>query len=287
MRSLNSDLRFDPFPNAFDNLARLTDTRYVTPDGAILNGHGYALNNGNQRTRQTRFSSANTNTVDYRYDPLGEVTGAAGKEANGASRLHEQFGYQYDAAGNLTWRTNNALAQNFFVNALNELTNITRSGTLTVAGNTSSRATNVTVNGLSATLYGDLTFAKDGFTVTNGGNSFTAVATDGLGHADTNTSSSYLPASVSFTYDANGNLTGDGSRCFAYDDENQLVSVWVTNSWRSDFVYDGKMRRRIRREYTWQSGIGNWQLASETHYVYDGNLVIQERDLNNLRGIFR
>jgi hypothetical protein len=56
--------------------------------------------------------------------------------------------------------------------------------------------------------------------------------------------------------------------------------VWVTNSWRSDFVYDGKMRRRIRREYSWQSGI--WNLQSEIHYIYDGNLVLQERDVNNL-----
>ena len=55
-----------------------------------------------------------------------------------------------------------------------------------------------------------------------------------------------LPASASYTYDANGNLLSDGNRCFAYDDENQLVSVWVTNAWRSDFVYDGRMRRRQR-----------------------------------------
>jgi hypothetical protein len=46
-------------------------------------------------------------------------------------------------------------------------------------------------------------------------------------------------------YDLNGNLTNDGTRNFAYDDENQLTSVYVTNVWRSDFVYDGKLRRRI------------------------------------------
>jgi RHS repeat-associated protein len=86
--------------------------------------------------------------------------------------------------------------------------------------------------------------------------------------------------SVSFVYDANGNLLSDGSRNFAYDDENQLISVWVANSWRSDFVYDGLMRRRIRREYSWASGI--WNLKSEIRYTYDGNLVIQERDANNL-----
>ena len=40
------------------------------------------------------------------------------------------------------------------------------------------------------------------------------------------------------------------------------------------------MRRRIRREYTWFSGA--WLQTNEVHYIYDGNLVIQERDANNV-----
>src|SRR5207247_5212911 len=43
---------------------------------------------------------------------------------------------------------------------------------------------------------------------------------------------------------------------------------------------DGKMRRRIRREYTWSSG--SWVQTNEVRYIYDGNLMIQERDANNL-----
>jgi RHS repeat-associated protein len=42
----------------------------------------------------------------------------------------------------------------------------------------------------------------------------------------------------------------------------------------------GKMRRRIRQEYTWQSS--GWVQTNEVYYVYDGNLVIQERNINNL-----
>jgi len=66
--------------------------------------------------------------------------------------LQEQFSYAYDPAGNLNARTNNALTQTFGVNNLNELTNVTRSGTLTVAGAISASATSVTVadNGNSA-----------------------------------------------------------------------------------------------------------------------------------------
>ncbi len=71
-----------------------------------------------------------------------------------------------------------------------------------------------------------------------------------------------------------------GEHNFAYDDENELISVWQTNVWREDYVYDGKLRRRITRQFTW-NGSG-WQLTNEVHYVYDGNVVIQERDQNNL-----
>jgi RHS repeat-associated protein len=265
--------------NQFDLLARMTDTRYVSPDRAILNGHDYVLNNGNQRTKQTRFSQGTTNFVDYSYDPLGEVTSAIGKEAGGVTnRLQEQFGYAYDPAGNLTFRTNNALVQSFVVDSLNQLTNISRSGTLTVSGKTSSQSTNVAVNGSNAVLYADFTFAQAGFTVTNGLNSFTAVAKDAYGHADTNTISAWLPASTSFFYDSNGNLTFDGTNNYAYDDENQLVSAWQTNNWRTDFAYDGKLRCRIVKEFNWT---GSWTLNKETHLVYDGMLVIQERDGSN------
>jgi hypothetical protein len=74
-------------------------------------------------------------------------------------------------------------------------------------------------------------------------------------------------------------LLSDGTRSFAYDDENELIGVEVASAWSNNFVYDGKMRRRIERDYTWSSG--SWILASETHFIYDGNVVVQERSENN------
>jgi RHS repeat-associated protein len=192
------------------------------------------------------------------------------------NRLHEQLGYAYDPAGNLNRRTNNALVQTFGVNSLNELTTVTRSGTLTVAGTTTSTATNVTVNGLSAWLYNDAAFAKDGFSLVDGENTFTAIAQDSYGRTDTNTVTTWLPESAGYLYDLNGNLLSDGKRGFAYDDENQLITITVTNGWKSEFQYDGKMRRRVRKEFTWA---GAWAQTNEVRYIYDGNLVVQERHL--------
>ena len=196
--------------------------------------------------------------------------------------LNEKFAYGYDAAQNLTSRTNNALVQTIGVNSLNELTAITRNSTsaLTVTGTTSSNATSVTINGSAASRYGDYTFAKDGFTITNGINSFTAIASDSAGRHDTNTVTVNLPDSVGYTYDLNGNLLSDGTRAFDYDDENELIRVTVTNAWKSEFAYDGQLRMRVRKEFTW-SGSAFVQ-TNEVHYVYDGKVVIQERDTNNL-----
>jgi len=230
--------------------------------------------------------------------------------------LQEHFGYGYDKAWNLNYRTNNALVETFNVhpvrygatgsgwrprgqpvtasrvgcmylshgvNNLNELATNTRSGTLTVAGTATEAGayvTGVTVSGTglssgSANVYADGTWARSGAILANGTNTYTATAQDTYGRQDTGTVTVNLPLTNSFAYDLNGNLLSDGNRNFAHDDENELSSVWVTNVWRSDFLYDGMMRRRIRREYLWQSG--TWALQSEIHYVYDGNLVVQER----------
>jgi RHS repeat-associated protein len=145
-------------------------------------------------------------------------------------------------------------------------------------GTTTSPATNVTVNTSNAVLYADVTFASTNQPWVNGNNTFTAIARDAYGRRDTN-SLTVLQATNVYAYDLNGNLLYDGRRAFDYDDENQLIRVTVTNGWKSEFTYDGKLRRRIVKEFTWN---GSWVQTNEVHYIYDGNLVVQERDANNL-----
>jgi len=260
--------------NNYDSVARLLSTALTGSGGSPINSHAYSYNPGNQRTQQV-FTAGNL--VNYSYDPTRQLKAAVGKEQGGlTNRLQEQFGYTYDAVQNLYQRTNNALVETFNVNSLNELTTETNAGTLTVAGTTTGHATSVTVNGITVTnYYMDNIFAKDGFTLANGNNSFSAIAQDSYGRRATNTAAVNLPGTNTFNYDLSGDLLSDGLRNFAYDDENQLISVWVTNVWRSDFIYDGKMRRRVRIEYTW--GGSSWLTNTVVRYIYDGNVVIQER----------
>jgi RHS repeat-associated protein len=93
-----------------------------------------------------------------------------------------------------------------------------------------------------------------------------------------------------YSYDTHGNRTyrsgGGGWIQYTYDAEQRLIGAETDTSgtpaayrWRSEFVYDGLSRLRIRREYTWADG--GWSLSATTRYVYDGRRVIQERDGNN------
>jgi len=264
--------------NSYDDWGRMLSTVLKNSANSVLNSHSYVYNELNQRRQQTRTDGS---YVDYTYDNLEQLASANGYESGGTTkRLHEQFSYGYDLGGNLTNRTQNLLTNSFTVNNLNELSGGARAGNLTVAGTTTSSASSVTVNSLAAIRYADNTFARTNLSLADGTNTFTAVAQDSLGRGDTNSVDAYLPATVSFSYDANGNLLTDGRRFFDYDDENQLVRVTLTNATKSEFTYDGKMRRRIRKEFTWQSGL--WCFQSETRYVYDGNLVVEERDEYNL-----
>ena len=188
--------------NDYDSNARLLDTWLRNSGNTNLNVHSYAYNVGNQRTNQTFLKG---NFQGYSYDNIGQLTNVVGKDDAGGvtNRLQEQLTYGYDAAHNLSSRTNNALVETFNLNGLNELTTIARNVTnaLTVAGTTSSNATSVTVNGNTAILYSDYTFASsNAFTITNGNNTFTAIAGDALGRSDTNAITVNLPATNSYTY---------------------------------------------------------------------------------------
>jgi len=266
--------------NTYDNVARELSTTLYNSSATALNTHTYLYDKAGQRTNQT-YTTGNYDR--YTYDGIGQLLTASGYESGGTARSQEQLKYKYDAAGNLSVRTNNALVQTFNADTLNQLSTITRTGTLTVSGTASSTAvTNVTVNTTNASIYADATFAATNFTPSDGYNTYTAIAQDTYGRKATNTITVYLPATETYKYDANGNLTNDGVRAFFYDEENQLTNVTVGTTWKVEFVYDGKMRRRITKDYTYSSG---WIQTNEIRYVYDGNVAVQERTSNNVASV--
>ncbi len=102
----------------------------------------------------------------------------------------------------------------------------------------------VTVQGVRAATAADQTFQAT-VPVAAGTNVVSVVATDPSGNSATAAFDvDNLGTPKAFTYDANGNLTSDGTRTFEWDARNQLLAVNV-GTHRSEFSYDG-LQRRVR-----------------------------------------
>jgi len=67
-----------------------------------------------------------------------------------------------------------------------------------------------------------------------------------------------------------------GTHTYTYDAENQLVSVEQASSWKLEYTYNGRQRLRIVKDYEYSGG--GYTLRSETRYLYDGMLLLQERN---------
>jgi RHS repeat-associated protein len=110
-----------------------------------------------------------------------------------------------------------------------------------------------------------------GVPVVPGTNVFTIRATDPSGNAAMATYEvDVSDAPKTFTYDANGNLTADGTRTSAWDARNQLVAVTV-GTHRSEFTYDG-WQRRVRIVETKATVV-----QSDTNVVWCGRDACEER----------
>jgi RHS repeat-associated protein len=271
---------FASISSHYDGLDRLYSTALVSYWGNVLDATTYAYGLPDLRTSITRNLGIASNTVVAGYDNIGQLNSWTASESGGAARLNEQLGYGYDSADNLHLRTNGALVQTFTVNNVNEISNIARVGVFTLSGALPAPAVGVSVNGLLAQTNGDFTFARTNLTLSNGANTFTILATNAYGVITTNVLSVNLPTPINFLSDSNGNLTSDGTRTFVFNAENQLTNVNVSGQWKTEFVYDGLGRRRISRDYLWQSG--GWLKTNETRFLYDGFLAIQERNTNNV-----
>ncbi|NLH72879.1 MAG: RHS repeat-associated core domain-containing protein, partial [Verrucomicrobia bacterium] len=93
-------------------------------------------------------------------------------------------------------------------------------------------------------------------------------------------------------YDRRGNLvsrtfSANQTWTYTYDHENRLTSVatdryYTPESYRFkvEFVYDGQGRLRIKRNHICSGG-GWYGSRGETRYLYDGMLIVQERDSGN------
>jgi YD repeat-containing protein len=94
--------------NTFDVLGRWTGTYLKNTQHSTLNSHQYTYDAASRRTKQTRTGG---DYVDYTYDRIGQLKTAVGKESGGSiNRVHERFGYAYDATTSAHAATSGAIS---------------------------------------------------------------------------------------------------------------------------------------------------------------------------------
>src|SRR5579883_894547 len=82
-------------------------------------------------------------------------------------------------------------------------------------------------------------------------------------------SSTVIPtfAAITYTYDAVGNMTSDGTNRYSYNDENRMVQVknCGTNQVVAQYVYDYNGNRLIKKNYT-NEALNNTVYSPEDEY---------------------
>jgi len=118
------------------------------------------------------------------------------------------------------------------------------------------------------------------------GNRQAAIANDQSVQYEANALNQYpsiLPAAGTPTYDADGNMTSDGTFIYSWDAENRLAeirpAVTNTGSKLMQCLYDYQGRRVGKRIFTWGTfrDIDDWYWTESRYFTYDGWNPINER----------
>ena len=226
--------------NSYDLLGRPSSSTNNL-DG-ITRTLSYQWDAGGNRTRVTHPDGT---YFSYGYDGLDRLTTI---KENGGTTVAS---FSYNAQGLLAGRTRGAVATSYAYDGIWRLSGLTDDLASAAHDVTSSfsynPASQVVTRGRSNEAYAFTGYANvDRSHVVNGLNQYTAAG----------------PAS--FTYDANGNLTGDGTNSYSYDAENRLISAG--GGLGATLGYDP-----LGRLYQTAG-------SATTRFLYDGDELVAEYD---------
>lgn len=261
---------------SYDALNRRSLVSYADGSGTQAN---YDAGN-----RLTSLVDSISGTLSWGYDGLDRVTSANSPQGS--------ISYTYDAAGRCTSMTAAAQATaNYTFDNANRLTAITQgSEAVQLAYDADNRRTTLTLpNGITVNYGYDNASELTGMTYTRGnGNALgnlaygydadgRIISKSGTFATDVLPTATTQPATFDFndrktsfngqalTYDANGNLTSDGTNTYTWNARNQLAQISQGGSAQLSFSYDA-MGRRISKTV---QGVA-------TQFLYDGNNAVQE-----------
>ncbi|RDZ29494.1 RHS repeat-associated core domain-containing protein [Lysobacter silvisoli] len=211
-------------------------------------------------------------SVAYEYDAIGRRVGmTAGSQA--------KVEYQYNAADQLTRILQGSETVEFQYDALGRRSQLTLPNGVKAgyAYDASSQVTGIAYLKPDGSPLGDLGYAYDraGQRIAQTGSlasNLLPAASTGNAFDDNNRQTQYNGATLS--YDANGNLTGDGTRSYQWDARDQLVAIVQGGQTIAAFQYDAMGRRTSKAEN-----------GQSTGYLYDGADPVQETRGSNVAGI--
>ncbi|MEH3098734.1 RHS repeat-associated core domain-containing protein [Sphingomonas adhaesiva] len=221
LRGLQTYARFDStsgegVADAYDGFGRLTSTT-LTMDGVARSLSFQSDADGNR----TRVTYPDSNFVSYAYDGLDRPQLI---QRSGSATLAS---YTYDTAGQLASFTG-GITTSYGYDGIGRLVSLSNNPAGATAYNNSYGFSFNPANQVT-----QLTRSNDAFAFTGNFNVNRNYNTNGLNQ--------YIAAgAASFGYDANGNLTSDGSNTFVYDVENRLVGA--SGGKAAMFRYDPKGR---------------------------------------------
>ncbi|WP_454283842.1 RHS repeat-associated core domain-containing protein [Ralstonia pickettii] len=278
----------DVITQTWDNLNRLTARTYPSSSDNVQ--FGYDL-----RGLRTASQYANgSHTITYVWDNAGRLinTTAGGKTLT----------YQYDAAGNrvqTTWP--DAFYTTTSYDALNRPNAIKENGSVNLASyayDDLSRRTTVTLGngttiqrsydnqGALATLKNFLastseevqyTYTRNqireltGITWSNNTYQWTGATTGTQTYTSDGLNRYTGLILLSYSYDSNGNLAGDGTWNYSYDLDNRLKTASKLPSTSATLAYDAEGRLR-------QTAVTLLLTTTTTNLLYDGQNLVAEYD---------
>ena len=253
------DLTWD----AGNRLTKVVDSTASSPSGTIDRTYD-GLDRLTQEKTTPSGSSTARGTINYTYDPIGRP---ATMTVVGQSQV--SYGYDfadrlqtitqgttgvsrsYDLDGRLATVTlPDGIVETYGYDSASELTSITDTAGSTTLG---TLLYDYDPDGRRTSVGG--TFARTGLPATFNGtydsaNRLTSYTQNGVGKT--------------LSYDANGNLAGDGTNTYTFDAANRLTAI--SGGTTASFVYDG-FGRRAKKTIA----------GSTTQFLYDGANVVQEQ----------
>ncbi len=290
---------------AWDLEGRLTAINQLNAASQVLAGHSYGYDGLDRRISDT---SEDNTAWSWGYNDRSEVTSAARQFPDGVASPLEAYAFNYDAIGNRITATTGAGSAahtaSYTTNALNQYTQRTVPGVNGVTGSASSKVgllvndtppnrtpSTTTSQPETATWYWQQWLVDNSSSAKQ--DSVRVIAAQpgaGTGGADlvhTETGTVFVPQTPeSFTYDADGNLAGDGRWTYTWDAVNRLTSMTELSTvpqaaghtrLQLQFAYDAfsrRIRKTVFREAV--APLVGWVQQSDTVFLYDGwNLIAQ------------